>query len=1163
MEPVLEFRLLGGAEIDYGGNPLRLTAVKPRALLIYLALTNRRHTRDALAGLLWGDMPDGAAKANLRQALTTLRRLLPYHLVVSRNDVRLNPHASTAIDVHDFETAVRQAGDRDIELLKTAADLYRGDLLDGFLLEDVEPFVAWALPQQQRLRALALQTLHTLVGHYARCRQVRQGLDYATQLLALEPWREASHRQMMRLLAWDGQFTAALAQYKTCEHLLQEELGVDPLPETTQLYQRIRAARQSHRVVVPTAPDAFVAREELGELIGELHQPDCRLLTVVGIGGVGKTRLVQEAARQQAALYLDGVYFIELAGLAAGSQVETAVAAVLGLSLRGADSSRQLTDFLRDKEILLVLDNFEHLLHDDVAVSLLLKWLETAPDLNLLVSSRERLHLAEEWVFTLEGLSCPPPGAEVRPDDYASLRLFQQTAQRVQRHFDVARERTAVVAICHMTQGLPLGIKLAAALTPQQTAAQIAQALQANLDVLATRLRNVPDRQRSLRATFDYSWRLLTPPQQRLLAQLSLFRGSFSRAAATAVTGAGGGDLAALVDKSLLETVADGRYELHLLLRDFAAERLAPPDGFPLRQRYTRYYLRWLAGLQAALEGHEARTAVSQISADLDNVRQAWQWGTADDEQEAIAAALPTLTTFYTLASSAQEGAALVQQAVAAFAPKAQEGTADGAPQLLARLLTGHATLCWQQGMTTEAIADARRAIALLPADADRFVADALLQWGQALQMQGELETAVAKLQQARSLAAADGWLLGEAIAQERLGATFRNMGLLEQAVDAAQRGLALAQVLGNPHQESACLNVLSISLHGMGDYAQALAYGERALQMLRARGDKRGESTVLSSLSIIYIALGDLTAAQQAAERSLEINHELGDRRRTSRVLNNLGLCALHQSQLIKARHYFEQALTVDRLFSNRRHEGLVLGNLGNVALCLGDYPQAHTFYKEALAIRREINDRSGQSHVLLSLCLLHGYRERYQEALTYGREALAIITATGARSREGFAHLYLGHAYLGLEQYTAARQAYETALAIRQEVGQPHLLGVNVAGLAVVAWRQGALDEALRWVEQALAAVAAGQLRGARDSGLIAWNCYQVLRAAGDERATAVLETAVQRIQTIAEGIRNREQRHSYLHNVRTHRQLLAAWAAGVKRDTFHFLTRTPHSL
>ena len=1140
----LTFRLLGGAEIEHEGKPLPLTAVKTRALLFYLALTKRVHSRDALAGLLWAEMTDAAAKTNLRQALTALRKLLPDHLLITRHDVGLNLEAPIHIDVEDFETAVRHSDLQHLTELKTAAALYSGELLAGFFVENGDAFITWLQTQRERLHSLAVQALDTLANHYTRRRDVGQGLHYTGELLALEPWREESHQQMMRLLAWNGHFAAALAQYQTCRHLLDEALGVEPLPETTLLYERIQDARTATRVAVPLASDPFVDREELSEVTSWLHNPDCRLLTVVGVGGAGKTRLVMQAAVQQAALYLDGVYFVELTGLEDEAQVVTAVANTVGLSFSGSKSGpEQLQDFLRYKEVLLVLDNFEHLLTGDAtAVTLLLDLLAEAEALKLLLSSRERLNVAEEWVFELQGLPYPPNAHTPDLASYSAVQLFQQTAQRLKRDFDFSKHYTAVVTICHLVKGLPLGIKLAASLTISQTVEQIAQNLNHNVDVLTTRLRNMPERHRSLRATFDYSWQLLAPAEQILLANLSLFRGSFSREAAQSITRASLDGLMTLVDKSLLNFVEDGRYELHALLREFAAEKFAHVDSQVIKQRYTHYFLNWLGELGTEIEEKESKTAVAKIHAELDNIRQAWQWSVTYKQYDILAAALPPLTTFYTLAASAQEGMLLIQQAVSAL---------EGEPEpplslLLGQLLTSLAALKLQQGLNEEALADVRQAIPLLPPEAVQLRAAAILQLGRGLRIQGDTEAAITQLTHASRLATSDRWLRGEAVAHQQLGIVHRTMGQLDKAEEHARRALAVARVIGNSHQESLSLAVLAVTVFDQSDYPRAEAYCEEALHIMRAMGNRRGESSILNTVALIRGWTGRFAEAQQIAQESLQIDRQLGDQQRIGDKLNNLGLQAMHLGELITAKRYYEESLAIDRTFGNRLNVGIILGNLGDVAMCLGDFAQAQVNYEQAMAIRCDIGDRRGEAWILCSLSLLGGKREQYDEGLAYGQQALAVIAETGERSKEGFAWTHIGHAYAGLGEYEAAREAYETAVAIRAELGQAHMLGVNWSGLAEVALQAGDTARAFSFVEQLLDAIAQGKSGGTRESGRAEWSCFQILQAVGDERANEVLETAVNRIQTVARGIRSRTQQHDYLNKVLTHRRLLAVWEA-----------------
>jgi len=389
--------------------------------------------------------------------------------------------------------------------------------MEGMSFPDCPEFDIWLVGEREFWRQRVIQSLQTLIDYHHRRGDDEEGVRLASRLLALAPWREEGHRQLMRFLARSGQRAAALAQYETCRRILQRELGVPPSAETRALYERIRDA-PAPRHNLPLEPTPFVGRgAELTEIARALNDAACRLLTLVGPGGVGKTRLAVRAARDQVRAFLHGVFFVPLAGLEEPHLLATAIAEALGLRLTGHEpAADQLLAYLRDKELLLVLDNFEHLLtpsHTEQAVSLVLKILQQAPGVKVMVTSHQRLNLRWEWLIEVKGLPYPDRQAPAEAT-YSAVTLFVQSARRAMRR-SLEGEMEEVARLCRLLEGLPLGIELAAAWTGEYSCAEIARQVERGLDALSASAHDYPPRHRSLRAVCDYSWSLLNSEEQQ------------------------------------------------------------------------------------------------------------------------------------------------------------------------------------------------------------------------------------------------------------------------------------------------------------------------------------------------------------------------------------------------------------------------------------------------------------------------------------------------------------------------------------------------------------------------------------------------------------------------------------------------------------------------
>ncbi|MBZ0303486.1 MAG: AAA family ATPase, partial [Anaerolineae bacterium] len=489
MSDLLKITTLGGLSIQLGGQPVRgFVSRKVEALLVYLAANPREHPREVLGELLWDDLPQNRTMSYLRTALSSLQQQLAEYLTVSRQSLSIHIESNFWLDVQELEAALDEA-DSEWEQrssfsrvtagkLEKALDLYQGHFLEGFHIRDASGFEGWMVIEQERIRNRVLETLHHLGAYYLQRGQYSSGTAHITRALQLDPLSEQAHRLMMLLLAQNGQRSAAMAQYETCRQVLENELGVEPEDETVELYERILAGEISAEVQVvsphnlPTPATPFVDRpDEVNAIVEQLDRPECRLLTMIGPGGNGKTRLALKAAGQLLSEYHQGVYFVAFAPVTSPVYIARTIANTLNMTFKGdLPLEEELTQYLHSQEMLLVLDNFEHLVEGADVLSHILAG---APAVKMLVTSRERLNLQEEWLYNVEALSVPASAEDPQAAEFASIKLFEQAAQRVQPDFSAGSDMPSVIRICRLVEGMPLGIELAASWTRMMTSQQI------------------------------------------------------------------------------------------------------------------------------------------------------------------------------------------------------------------------------------------------------------------------------------------------------------------------------------------------------------------------------------------------------------------------------------------------------------------------------------------------------------------------------------------------------------------------------------------------------------------------------------------------------------------------------------------------------------------
>ncbi|HVK04159.1 MAG TPA: BTAD domain-containing putative transcriptional regulator [Armatimonadaceae bacterium] len=958
--PLLDIRLFGTPGVTVEGE--RLPPLRSRKGLYLLALlalpAGRERKRAYLASRLWPDSEESVALANLRRALTDLKSALGAAgdclTSPTPRSLRLESGARVRVDVAAFDAACAR-GAEDVPALEEAIRTYGGPLLEGGEGE-------WIYPERLSREQTYLAALERLASARRERGEYAEAVRLFRLAVAAEPLRESAHRGLMEALARSGNFAEALQAYRDLRLALRREVNADPDPETRALYESLRArpgrvtapaggspaagggragmpavAGADGPVRLPLSVSGFIGRQpELNHVAEQVSAH--RLVTLVGAGGVGKTRLAIESARRAAPDFPDGIFFVDLAPLADPSLVPQAVAAVLEVADIGGNVPPRdlLLRVLETRRSLIVLDNCEHLLAACAALADLL--LRRCPHLRLVATSRQPLGLVGEGTWRVPPLSVP---AEDMPEDDAAIaevvtshdatRLFVARATAVSPHFlPTGRQARAIVDVCRRLDGIALAIELAAARVRVLTVEQIAARLDDRFRLLTGGDRAALPRQQTLRALIDWSYDLLGDQERRVFERLSVFAGGWTLEAAEYICP--GGDieteevldlLSALVDRSLVlfddtraAETGGGRYRMQETIRQYAAERLAEsavPEADGVRDAHLAFYAGQADVGENGMTGGEQARWADFYAQEQGNLRAAWEWAVARGDHDRALIIPAGSWRYHRARGLLTQGRAWLEDALA----KAESGASASARK---RAHTSAGNLAMTQGDNGPARRHVEAVLGLSRETGDEF---------------------------------------GEALAGTNLGLLAEIEGEHERARDLLQEHLPFFRRTNRTENVATALYNLSIVQSELRDWEGSREAVGESLTLRRQLDDRRGIAISLNHVALLDLHDGDLHSAWKNARECLVIARGVGHRMTESTVLSTLGTVALRRGRYGVARSLLAQSLRMFREMESPGDTIIVLENFAVLAGEEGDHDRGARLFGAVGALRERTGFR------------------------------------------------------------------------------------------------------------------------------------------------------------------------------------------------------------
>ncbi len=687
--------------------------------------------------------------------------------------------------------------------------------------------------------------------------------------------------------------------------------------------------------LIPRSASRFIGRtSELARIKQDLMDPECRILTLLGSCGVGKTRLAIETARENANLFPDGVFFVPLAAVSGMGAVLSAIAETMGFSFFGKEQPLvQLSNFLYHKSTLIILDNFEHIIEfSDIITNLV----ERCPRIKIIVTSQQRLNLTDEYIIDVDGLGYSKAG-DISDE---AFQLFVHRSQMIKQDFTLTEEdRQNINRICSRIGGVPLAIELAASWIKKLSCKQIADEMEKSSQFLVSPYRDITGRHRSLEATFNYSWDLLSPMEQNIFRRLAVFKGSFTAQAASIIAATSLKNLSIFVDKSLLRSNDRNRYEMQPIIYEFVSSKLHenPEEKKTLSHQHSLYFMEVADEKRKKFYSDQLPDALQSVAEDLPNLIQGWEWSLAQGNIPAADIYLDTLYRFFEIRSRLIECEDLLAKSVRTLNKGLPINTIRDKNMriLAARIQIRQAAACYRLNFCGKAKPLLTEALSILnDENAVQDIAFALTYQGAIANRQKQFEAGITYLTDATERFRIVNDIRGKSIAYHHLGLIYMDLQKLDDAIHYHEESYQFAKQLNNLFGMSISLNILGTIACRQKDYERAREFHSKGETICQKLGDSWGISQAKSGLAEIAMAVGDIAMAKDFYLLSIQIDEKIGENNRLPNTLKKLANLLLDEHHYEESEKYFLKLLEIHRRNNDKLQIWECLHGLGVVFL-------------------------------------------------------------------------------------------------------------------------------------------------------------------------------------------------------------------------------------